>query len=418
MGTNAGLMPKNLPAMPIRKDVAAIPQAISIYFNQIVYDLKRRGQDVTTLSLGEAFFDIPMMDFNKLDFNKGYHYSDSQGLPELRHKLADYYATHYGAPVSADDELLISAGSKPLIYMLMLTLLEPGDQVLIHEPAWLSYPEQARMVGAQPGFIPYDCPIEKFQDHFTARTRMLVINNPNNPAGRLYTMDELRALYEQCRPRGIYIMVDEAYSDFVVDEPFHSMAKVIPDKDGIVVVNSLSKNMGISGWRIGYVIASPPVITNLLKVNQHLITCAPTILLQYCSRYFDDIISVTLPQVRDVVEKRARVAAMMDELGLGRLPGGTTFYFFVNIGDYAGTSMQFALSLLLEHNISVVPGSAYGASTDRFVRVSIGTESEERIWEALIVIKRHIKTHRYDAAAVARRLAALGISPLAGVDVQ
>jgi aspartate/methionine/tyrosine aminotransferase len=188
---------------------------------------------------------------------------------------------------------------------------------------------------------------------------------------------------------------------------------VVPDKDGIVVVNSLSKNMGISGWRIGYVIASPPVIKSLLKVNQHLITCAPTILLQYCSRYFDDIISVTLPQVREVVKKRARVALMMDDLGLARLPGGTTFYFFVSIGDYSGTSMEFALSLLLEYNIAVVPGSAYGASTDRFIRVSIGTESEERIWEALIIIKRHIKTHRYDAESTARRLAAMGISPVA-----
>jgi aspartate aminotransferase/aminotransferase len=403
-----------LPAMPFRRAVADSPQAMSIYFNQIVYDLRRRGQDVVALSLGEAFFDIPAMDFTKLDLVRGYHYSDSQGLPELRQKIAAYYCDHYGANVSGVDDLLISAGSKPLIYMAMLTVLEPGDEVLIHEPAWVSYPEQAKMAGAVPRFIRYDCPVSEFSAHFSPRTRMLVINNPNNPGGRLYTADELRDIYRQCRSRGIYIMVDEAYSDFVIGDEFHSMARIIGDKDGIIVVNSLSKNMGISGWRIGYVIAAPVFIAELLKVNQHIITCAPTILQQYCSRYFDDIIAVTLPQVTDVVKKRERVAAMMDELRIARMGGGTTFYFFVEIGDYPGTSIDFALSLLLDHNIAVVPGSAYGDSTDRFVRVSIGTESEERIWEALVILQRQIRANRHDSEGIAQKLKSLGIPPITG----
>ena len=177
-------------------------------------------------------------------------------------------------------------------------------------------------------------------------------------------------------------MVDEAYSDFVTGDDFVSMATIVPSKDGIIVVNSLSKNMGISGWRIGYVIAAEVVIETILKVNQHLVTCAPTLLLQYCTKYFDEIISITLPQVNDVVNKRQEVTKMIDELGMMRLDGGTTFYFFLGLQNYSGTSLEFSLSLLLEEGISVVPGSAYGKSTDRFVRMSIGTESEERIWEA------------------------------------
>ena len=404
------------PQMQLRQSIVESPQAISIYFNQIVYDLRRRGEDVTTLSLGEAFFDIPMFDFSKLDFTKGYHYSDAQGLPELRTKLATYYQKYYKASVDPDRELLISAGSKPLIFMAMLSVMEVGSEVLIHEPAWLSYPEQASLAGLTCNFIPFDCPVENFHQYFSAETRMVIINNPNNPAGKLYSQDELKSIYRQCRSRGIYVMVDEAYSDFVAENEFNSMATIVPNKDGIIVVNSLSKNMGISGWRIGYIVAAEEVINAVLKVNQHLITCAPTLLLQYCTKYFDDIISITLPQVADVVRKRERIAKMIDDLGMSRLPGGNTFYFFLSIEKYAGTSLEFSMSLLLEENISVVPGSAYGVSTDRFVRISIGTESEERIWESLIIIKRHIEKQHYEKDLVEHRLKLIGHEPLERVD--
>lgn len=398
------------PAFPFSRRVEGIPQALSIYINQLVYDLKRRGHDVVTLSLGEAFFDIPLFDFKKLDLDRCYHYSDSQGIPELRQKIADYYHRHYNAPVDAAREILITAGSKPAIFMAMQAVLNSGDEVVIHEPAWLSYQEQARLLDAVPRFIPHDVPVSDFARHLPPRCRMLVLCNPNNPAGRLYTRSELLGLLNELRSRGIWLLVDEAYSDFVVDEPFHSLAKLAPGLPGAIVVNSLSKNMGMSGWRIGYVISHPDMIARLLKINQHLITCAPSILLYYVSRYFDDIIHLTLPQVREVVAKRARVARMMDALGLRRMGGSSTFYFFVSLGDYPGNSLDFALRLLLDHGIAVVPGSAYGSSTERFIRVSIGTESEERICESLNIIRDQIHTGLVDGESIRRRLLELGQS--------
>jgi aspartate aminotransferase/aminotransferase len=392
------------PPMRLSAAVESIPEALSIYFNQLVYDLKRAGEDIVVLSLGEAFFDIPLFDFHKLDLNKAYHYSDSRGIPELREKIADYYQRYYGASVDPDRELLVSAGSKPIIYMALLCSLDPGDELLIHEPAWLSYQEHARLLGATCCFIPYDSPVEKFEDYFTQRTRVLVINNPNNPAGRLYSREDLERIYTACRSRGIYLLVDEAYSDFVLDDGFVSLAEIAPDKDGVIIVNSLSKNMGMSGWRIGYLISNPTFVDAVLKTNQHIITCAPTILLYYCAHYFDRIIGVTLPQVREVVRKRARVAEMMEQLGLQRLGGGTTFYFFVNIGGFPGTSKEFATKLLFERSIAVVPGSAYGESTDRFIRVSIGSESEERIWEALQIIQAHTRLAHFDRDALRRKV--------------
>ena len=381
------------PTLAINPVLHGMQEAASIWINQMVYDRKRAGEEVITLSLGEAFFDIPLMDFSQLDVAKSYHYSESRGTPKLRRRLADYYGQQYGAPVDAASEILISAGSKALVFMSILAVVAPGDEVLIHEPAWLSYPEHVRLARAGPRFIPFDCPTSGFERHFTDKTRMVILCNPNNPAGRIYGADELAALYGACRSRGIYLLVDEAYSDFVLGDDFASIARVVPDKDGIVAVNSLSKNMGISGWRIGYAISHADFIAQLLKLNQHIVTCAPTVLLMYCEKYFDRLLSVTLPQVRQVVEKRRRLRAALDETGLKALAGGATFYFFVSIGNYPGSSTEFALNLLKRRGVAVVPGSAYGESTDRFVRVSIGTESEERIRHGLVLLRQEVESN-------------------------
>lgn len=376
--------------------VDSIPEALSIYINQIVYDLTRQNYDITTLSLGESFFDIPFFGFDKINVEKGYHYSDSQGIPELRLKISKYYSKLYNASVNHNEEILITAGSKVAIYMAMISLANPGDEILIHEPAWLSYPEQAKLAGLNPKFIPFDCPVEEFVNYYSSKTKILVICNPNNPSGRLYTGEELKKIYDTAVSRNIYVLVDEAYSDFVIDSGFRSMTEIVPSKKGIIVVNSLSKNFGMSGWRIGYVIANKNEINALLKVNQHLITCAPTLLLLYLSRYFDDILKVTIPQVKEVVNKRNRVLSMMKTIGLDYLDGGTTFYFFVNIGKFPGSSLELSLHLLLNFNISVSPGSAYGENTDRFIRISIGTESEERIYIALQAINDVLHEGNFD----------------------
>jgi aspartate/methionine/tyrosine aminotransferase len=384
--------------------VENMPEASSIYVNQLVSDLRRAGEDVTTLSLGEAFFEIPQFDFGKLDLSKSHHYSESLGLFDLRVKLAEYHLRRYNTRVDPRSEILISAGSKPLIYMAMLTSLSAGDEVLIHEPSWLSYPEQARLIGAVPQFIRFDAAIEDFETYFTSRTRMLVICNPNNPAGHVYSGEELKALYRLCRSRGVYLLVDEAYSEFTERGEFVSAASISQDKEGIILVNSLSKNLGISGWRIGYVVSSANFIAQLLKVNQHLITCAPTILQMYCAEYFDRLLDVTLPQVRQVVEKRKRVAATLADAGLSCLDGNATFYFFVSIGNFPGSSEDFAMNLLFRNRVGVVPGSAYGRSTDRFIRISIGTESEPRIAEAFSAIKRMTLLNSLDREALMQEI--------------
>jgi aspartate aminotransferase/aminotransferase len=339
------------------------------------------------------------------DFERGYHYSDSQGLPQLREKIADYYRKHYDASIDPT-ELLVTAGSKVGIYLSMLTALNPGDEVAIHEPCWLSYPHQARFCGAKPAFIPHYVEPADFAQWLSDQTKMLILNNPNNPSGRLYSRKELEHVYRVCSSRGIYLMVDEAYSDFLLDEPFPSAASIARGMEGVIVVNSLSKNMGMSGWRIGYVASSRSFIGELLKAQQHIITCAPTLLQSYCAEHFDRILACTLPQVRATVEKRERIAKFIDALGIQRLKGASTFYFFLGLGSWPSSSMEFALELLTQDSIAVVPGSAYGQSTDRFIRIGIGAEPEDRICAALERIKSRITTSPGSLSAAARTAAA------------
>jgi aspartate aminotransferase/aminotransferase len=394
-----------LPELQVSSRVEGIDEAMSIYFNQLIYDLKRRGEDVITLSLGEAFFDLPLFDFNKLDKAKGFHYSSTRGVPELREKIAAFYNSQYGSQLDADENVLVTAGSKVAIFMALQSILEAGDEVLIPEPAWLSYQEHVRLLDAEPKFIRYDVPISGFAEHFSSRTRVLILNNPNNPSGRIYTETELRDLYWMCRERGVYLLVDEAYSDFVREtHEFKSLAALVPDLDGVIVVNSLSKNLGMSGFRIGYVLAEKHLLNRILKLNQHLITCAPSMLAYYVAEYFDQIIDVTMPQIRALVATRGRIAAFMDEIGVQYLPGGGTFYFFVSLGDSPNSGFDLALDLLLREHIGVVPGVAYGASTERFLRVSVGTESEERIHDALRRIKRALQEPAIESGQMKSRL--------------
>lgn len=402
MYENGGQM--NKPRMQISDKAKNIPEALSVYINNIVYKMKRQGVEVTTLSLGEAFFNIPFYGFDTLDIMKGYHYSESLGLPELRVKIAEYYRKQYNAPVNQDKELLISAGSKPIIFMVLQAVLNEGDEVLIHEPAWLSYPEQIKLTGGVPKFIPYDCPVDHFMDYVTDKTRVLLLNNPNNPAGRFYAQSDLKHLYEILRSKGIYLLVDEAYSDFLEEGSFKSLVNIVPDKDGIIVVNSLSKNLGISGWRVGYVISSPEIIYNVLKLNQHLLTCGATILLMYLAEYFEEILEHTLPQAKDVTTKRNEVEAYVRSIGLQTLGGTSTFYMFINIGNYPHSSLEFAMYILFKYHIAVVPGSAYGNSTERFIRVGVGTETVESLKSAIEIIKDVLHTQEYDAELVERAM--------------
>lgn len=368
--------------------VNGVIQAASIRFNNLVYEMKHRGEDIIVMSLGEAHFDIPLYSFDDLPLKDIYHYSHSRGIPELREKLADYFRDQYDFYFDSEKEIIITAGSKAAIHMAFMSILNPGDEVIICEPYWVSYTEQVKLCYGVPVCIPYYVDIFNYEDYITDRTKCIIINNPNNPSGRIYTKAELKHLLGLAEKYDLYILSDEAYSDFVLDsDEFISLGKMERNLKHAIVCNSISKNYGVSGWRLGYVITNPDLTNQILKVNQHLITCPATILEYYIAKHFNDIIEITKPQIMDIVMLRRQIAVYMDEIGLRYMSGTATFYFLVSIQDSNLDSEKFCTRLLKEYRVSTVPGIGYGKSCDGFIRVSVGTESLDRMIKAIDSIK-------------------------------
>lgn len=375
----------------ISKTSAHVVEAMSIKYNTMVYEMKAAGHHVTVMSLGEAYFDIPLMPFDDLPFPDIYHYSHSRGIPELRTKIAEYFRTQYGANFDPTSEIIITAGSKAAIYMSLMSIIDPGDEVLYSEPAWVSYPEQVRLCHGTPIGLPYDQPVTGFEDYITSKTKAIIIANPHNPRGYVFSPEELEHLLSLARKHNLWLLCDEAYSDFATNNSFVSLAKMDPEKSHSIVFNSLSKNFGFSGWRLGYVISNPNLIFEALKINQHLITCPATILEHYVCKHFDEILSITKPQIAALIEHRQKVARYMDKIGLKYLDGSATFYFFVSLNASKLGSEEFATTLLQRHHVAVVPGLGYGPSCDRFIRVSIGAASLEENMRGLDQIKNLIQ---------------------------
>jgi aspartate aminotransferase/aminotransferase len=371
--------------------VSKIKRARSIHINELVYQARRSGKDPVVLSLGEAFFDIPNYGFEDELVLGGYHYSDSQGLPSLRTKIKNYLSDKHAAKdLDSDENLMISMGSKALTYMSMLLALNEGDEVLLHEPAWLSYEDQASLCGASTRYLPYQYTLDQISRSISDRTKLIVINNPNNPAGWVYSFEELHKLISIARDRGVFVLVDEAYSDFTRNEGFRSASALVREYGNLIVVNSISKNFGMSGWRVGFAAASEPIIQKLTIINQHMVTCAPTMLQLYIEKNFDEIWNVCNRQIGELLLKRERVRKLLDKYGFRVLDGGATFYFFVELWPAGQNSSEVSEKLLTEDNIAVVPGEAYGKTTSHFVRLSFGTESLERIEGALQKIRARV----------------------------
>jgi aminotransferase len=365
-------------------------EAMSIKYNTLVYELQRQGKEVLVLSLGEAFFDIPLFSMEDLPHPSIYHYSHSRGIPELREKLAEYFLKKYDIPINYEKEILITAGSKAAIHFALMAVLNPADEVIIPEPAWVSYPEQVKLCHATPIQIPYYKSVFDLENYVTDKTKAIVICNPHNPTGHIYTKQEINHLLHLADKYNIWLLSDEAYSEFVDENVFLSPGKIDREKTHTIVFNSISKNYGISGWRLGYVIANESVIYNILKINQHIITCPATILEFYVEKYFYDILNITKPQITHLMQGRKNIAQYMDELGLKYLEGKGTFYFFVSISPSKLSSEEFCTKLLFNDFISVVPGLGYGKSCDKFIRISVGTEPLDKIKIALDKIKNMI----------------------------
>ena len=364
------------------KKVQEIGPASSIELNEKVYKLKNEGFDPIVLSYGEAPFIFDSLSLADVDFNSGAHYSDSRGVLSFREKLLTYYRNKYQTELSVD-QFMVTAGSKIGSYIALQTILNEGDAILLHEPSWVSYQEHAKLCGASTSFIPIKVGVTEFKKYFENNTKILVLNNPNNPRGTLYSEEEIRYCARLCQDHGAYLLVDESYSDFVEDGEFFSVASLIQEFENVIALNSISKNFGLSGWRVGYLVANVGYLRDAIKLNQHLITCAPTILQNYLASNFDELLKCTRDQVLALMFKRKEVQLLLDRLGIKYLSGGATFYFFLDLSHYNIEAKSFCIDLLETDKVAIIPGNAYGNSLSSYVRLSFGIESLPRIEEGL-----------------------------------
>jgi len=378
--------------MEISEKVLAIGPATSIEINESVYRLKSEGLDPITLSYGEAPFKFDgSLNFENTDFNEGAHYSDSRGVLHFREKLSDYYFTEYKVKLSVDD-FMVTAGSKIGSYIALQTMLNDGDGILLHEPSWVSYQEHAKLSNSSITFMPYSAEVKDFENYFDSNTKVLILNNPNNPRGLLYTEQEIRDCASMCKKHNAYLLVDESYSDFIGDDSLFSVASLIHEFDNVVALNSISKNFGLSGWRIGYLISNQSFLNYAGRLNRHLITCAPTILQNFLAANFDQLLAATRGQLLDLMRKRKDVKKLLDRLGIKYLSGDSTFYFFLDVKDYNIEAKSFCLDLLKNENVAIIPGNAYGNNLKDFLRISFGVESLDRIEIGMLKMLHKLKT--------------------------
>jgi len=361
--------------------------------------LRARGLDVVDFGPGEPDFPTPAhikeAAVEALERNRT-KYTPTAGIAPLREAVCRWHAQQLGSS-HEPGECIICVGGKHAIYNAVMALIQEGDEVLIPSPYWVSFPDIVKIAGGEPVFVPTDASsgfelrAEQLQEALTSRTRMAIINSPNNPTGAIIPPAEFEKIYEVCRRRSIWLLSDECYSHFTYGaaRPY-SIASIRGSKPHLIIVGSLSKTFSMTGWRLGYALAPKPIIEAMLKVQSQC-TSNPSSISQYAA-----LAALTGPMdslpvmLAEYARRRARILA-----GLSAIPGVSctepsgAFYAFPDVSahlvDRSGDSTALARYLLEREQVAVVPGDAFGAPG--YLRISYAT-SMDRIEEGLRRLER------------------------------
>ncbi|MCK4258930.1 MAG: pyridoxal phosphate-dependent aminotransferase [Halanaerobiales bacterium] len=375
----------------LAKKVDIIKPSASLQVAQRALELKRQGKDIVSLSLGEPDFDVPNPVreglLNAIENSKT-HYTESQGVLDVRKELA----AKIGFGVEAD-QIMFTSGCKFGIYLVLEAILDPEDEVILIEPAWVSYEHMITMCQGKTvsiktkkenGFIPS---IEDIKKAITSKTKAFIINNPNNPSGLLMPKDILDQIVEIAKENEMFIIADEIYSDIVYKpEDFYSMLNY--DYERIIIASGFSKNFAMTGLRLGYIVAKKEITKAINKLHQHLGTCAPSIAQYSLLGNINKAYENDVPNMLKTYERRKNllVEGLKDSLFPYIIPQAT-FYMLLDISKLNMKSVEASTYILEECGIATVPGAAFGESIDDFVRISFAT-SDELLIEAMNRLKK------------------------------
>ncbi|HMA76093.1 MAG TPA: pyridoxal phosphate-dependent aminotransferase [Candidatus Krumholzibacteriaceae bacterium] len=369
-----------------------IEPSITLSLNTKANNLREAGEDVVGLAAGEPDFETPDVvkeaAYEAIRTGKT-RYTPAAGISQLREAVADIYSKRIGIPYKSS-EVMISNGAKHSIFNALFVLTNPGDEVLIFTPYWVSYPEMVKLVGAKPRVVKlsadndYKLTPEKLEDEVAkSKPKAILYNSPNNPAGVVYSADEVKAIGEILRREGISLISDEIYEFLTYEGNKHySPVSLVPElKDSAVIITGVSKSYAMTGWRIGFAMSGSDVIFRMSAYQAHATGC-PNAISQWAALTAVKEGAEDRDMMRGEFEKRKKLFSDR----LGRIPGikypdpGGAFYFLVDVSSMYGScgvsgSGEFCEKLLKENGLLLIPGGPFGC--DNTIRFSFAAGEEE-----------------------------------------
>jgi len=376
------------------------------------FDLAGSMEDVISLGVGEPDFVTPwnVREASFAALEQGYTaYSANAGLLELRQEIATYMQEKFAISYSTTEEIIVTTGASEGLDLAFRSLINPGDEVIVVEPAFVSYAPLIELAGgipvaaachAEDGFAIQPETIEQL---LTDKTKAIIFCFPSNPTGSTMTRDQLADLALLVQKHDLYVISDEIYAELSYETEAICFATLPGMRERTIIINGFSKAFAMTGWRLGFTCAPPAITQSMLKVHQYGMMCAPT-LVQFAGIEALRSRHKTVPDmVTSYRQRRNYFVKALNDAGLPtHLPGGA-FYAFPYIGHTGLTSEEFAEQLLLAERVAVVPGSVFGASGEGYVRASYAS-SIEQLQEAIARIQRFMKQWQNQDEAASSRL--------------
>lgn len=380
---------------PLSKTVMELePSGIRRFF-----DIANTMDNVISLGVGEPDFDTPwhIREEGIYSLEKGRtYYTSNAGLLPLREEISRYLNTRFHLPYTAD-EILVTVGGSEAIDVAFRTMLDPGDEVIIPEPCFVSYLPCVKMAGGVPVEIALEEKDEfkltgkKLKEAITEKTKMVVLPFPNNPTGAVMTAEELQVVSDIIKEHDLFVLSDEIYSELSYKGPHVSIASIPGMAERTVVINGFSKSFAMTGWRLGYAAAPREIIRQMTKIHQYIIMSSPTTS-QYAAiealrNGMEDV-----ERMRESYNQRRRfLVKELNDMGIPCFEPYGAFYVFPNISRFSMSSEAFATRLLREQKVAVVPGDAFGKCGEGFLRISYAYSIED-LKGALEKIQKFIDT--------------------------
>lgn len=370
-------------SIAIADHIRGIPRSGIRDFFEIVQSM----DDVISLGIGEPDFATPwhIREAAIYALEKGRTgYTSNLGLPRLRRSISDYVQKHFGIRYEPLSEILVSVGVSEAIDLALRALLNPGDEVVYHEPCYVSYSPSIIMAGGVPKAVTtraeegFALRAEDLEKAITPRTRVLMLNFPTNPTGASMKPEELEKIAAVCVRHNLVVLTDEIYSELIYDNGSHTSIAALPGmKERTVFLHGLSKAFAMTGWRIGFACAPAELIEAMMKIHQYSILCA-SIMGQDAAIEALERGEPSVEMMRREYERRRNfIVSSLNEMGLECASPRGAFYVFPKITSTGLTSRDFSMKLLKEKKVAVVPGTAFGSGGEGHVRCSFATALDQ-----------------------------------------